>query len=41
MSIPKDLNVVEKKLLLEYIDFSGKQVLEIGCGDGRLRKSVV
>jgi 2-polyprenyl-6-hydroxyphenyl methylase/3-demethylubiquinone-9 3-methyltransferase len=26
----------ERKMLQRYVDFAGKSVLEIGCGDGRM-----
>jgi 2-polyprenyl-3-methyl-5-hydroxy-6-metoxy-1,4-benzoquinol methylase len=32
----KDPERVEARRLHEYADFSGKRVLEVGCGDGRL-----
>ncbi len=36
MSILYDLEGTETKILHELVDFPGKRVLEIGCGDGRL-----
>jgi ubiquinone/menaquinone biosynthesis C-methylase UbiE len=36
MSLQKDPERTETKTLHRYADFSGKRVLEIGCGDGRL-----
>ena len=36
MSVLPDPEDTETKALHDYADFSGKRVLEIGCGDGRL-----
>ncbi|MEW6405881.1 MAG: class I SAM-dependent methyltransferase [Chloroflexota bacterium] len=36
MSLQKDPEGREKRILHQFVDFAGKQVLEIGCGDGRL-----
>ncbi len=36
MAVVLDPEDTETKALLEYADFTGKRVLEIGCGDGRL-----
>jgi 2-polyprenyl-6-hydroxyphenyl methylase/3-demethylubiquinone-9 3-methyltransferase len=36
MTITPDPENNETHALLEMVDFSGKHVLEIGCGDGRL-----
>lgn len=36
MSIRSDPENNEGRALLEMADFSGKHILEIGCGDGRL-----
>lgn len=36
MTHEKDPERVEARHLHEYADFSGKRVLEVGCGDGRL-----
>ena len=36
MSIQKDPERHETKHLHQYVDFTGKRVLEIGCGEGRL-----
>ena len=36
MSHEKDPERIEARRLHEYADFSGKRVLEVGCGDGRL-----
>jgi len=36
MSLLKDPERTETKYLRQYVDLSGKRVLEIGCGDGRL-----
>jgi len=36
MSLQKDPERTETKYLYQFADFSGKRVLEIGCGDGRL-----
>ena len=36
MSLQKDADRNEIKYLRKYVDFAGKRVLEIGCGEGRL-----
>lgn len=36
MSLIKDPEWTETKILHRYADFKDKRVLEIGCGDGRL-----
>ena len=36
MALQKDPERTETKHLHKFADFSGKRVLEIGCGDGRL-----
>ena len=36
MTIQKDPERNETKYLHKFADFSGKRVLEIGCGEGRL-----
>ncbi len=36
MTVLLDPEDTETKALHEYADFTGKRVLEIGCGDGRL-----
>ena len=36
MSIEKDPERHETKYLHQYVDFTGKRVLEVGCGEGRL-----
>jgi ubiquinone/menaquinone biosynthesis C-methylase UbiE len=36
MTFQKDPEQSETKHLLKYADFSGRRVLEIGCGEGRL-----
>ncbi len=36
MTLQKDPERTETKYLHQFADFSGKHVLEIGCGDGRL-----
>ncbi len=36
MSVLKDPEQTESKILHKYADFKNKRVLEIGCGDGRL-----
>lgn len=36
MSIINDPEEVEKDALLSMVDFTGRRVLEVGCGDGRL-----
>ena len=36
MSIQKDPEHCETKTLHRFVDFNGKRVFEIGCGDGRL-----
>jgi len=36
MTLEKDPEGFEKKLLHKYADFGNKRVLEVGCGEGRL-----
>jgi len=36
MSLLKDPERTETKILHKYADFKDKRVLEVGCGDGRL-----
>ena len=36
MTLQKDPEGFEKKILHKYVDFAHKRVLEIGCGEGRL-----
>lgn len=36
MTVQTDPERTESKYLKRYADFTGKRVLEIGCGDGRL-----
>lgn len=36
MTLQKDPEGFEKKILHKYVDFVHKRVLEIGCGEGRL-----
>ena len=36
MSLQKDPEGFEIKALHRFIDFKGKRVLEVGCGEGRL-----
>jgi len=36
MTIQKDVERHETRYLHKFADFSGKQILEIGCGEGRL-----
>jgi ubiquinone/menaquinone biosynthesis C-methylase UbiE len=36
MSLHKDPDHNEIKYLRKFVDFTGKRVLEIGCGEGRL-----
>lgn len=36
MTITADPNVSETAVLHELMDFTGRRVLEIGCGDGRV-----
>jgi ubiquinone/menaquinone biosynthesis C-methylase UbiE len=36
LSVQKDPEQNETRYLQRYADFSGKRVLEIGCGEGRL-----
>jgi ubiquinone/menaquinone biosynthesis C-methylase UbiE len=36
MTLFKDPEGNEKKYLHKFLDFNGKRVLEIGCGEGRL-----
>jgi 2-polyprenyl-3-methyl-5-hydroxy-6-metoxy-1,4-benzoquinol methylase len=38
MTIRSDPENNEIRALFELVDFSGKHVLEIGCGDGRLTR---
>ena len=36
MSLQTDAEGNERRFLHQYVDFSDKRVLEIGCGEGRL-----
>lgn len=36
MSVQKDPEGFEKKILHKFVDFTNAHVLEIGCGEGRL-----
>jgi len=36
MTLQKDPERNETKYLLKLVDFKGKRILEIGCGEGRL-----
>lgn len=36
MTVVKDPEGFEKKILHQFADFSGAKVLEVGCGEGRL-----
>ena len=36
MTLQKDPEGFEKRILHKYVDFTNKRVLEIGCGEGRL-----
>jgi len=36
MTLAKDPEGFERKTLNQFADFSGRRVLEIGCGEGRL-----
>jgi 2-polyprenyl-3-methyl-5-hydroxy-6-metoxy-1,4-benzoquinol methylase len=36
VNVTHDLDGAEQRVLAEVVDFAGKRVLEIGCGDGRL-----
>jgi ubiquinone/menaquinone biosynthesis C-methylase UbiE len=36
MTLQKDPEGFEKKILHKFVDVSNKRVLEIGCGEGRL-----
>jgi ubiquinone/menaquinone biosynthesis C-methylase UbiE len=36
MTLQKDPEGIERKILHKFVDFAGKRVLEIGCGEGRL-----
>jgi ubiquinone/menaquinone biosynthesis C-methylase UbiE len=36
MTLQKDPEGFEKKSLHKFVDVSGKSILEIGCGEGRL-----
>jgi ubiquinone/menaquinone biosynthesis C-methylase UbiE len=36
MTLQKDPERSERKFLHQYADFTGKRVLEIGCGEGRM-----
>jgi 2-polyprenyl-3-methyl-5-hydroxy-6-metoxy-1,4-benzoquinol methylase len=38
MTIRSDSENNEIRALIDLVDFSGKHVLEIGCGDGRLTR---
>jgi ubiquinone/menaquinone biosynthesis C-methylase UbiE len=36
MTLQKDPEGFEKKILHKFVDFANKHILEIGCGEGRL-----
>ena len=36
MSLQKDPEGFERKIIHKYADFTDKRVLEVGCGEGRL-----
>ena len=36
MTMKEDPQGTETKIIHEFVDFADKQVLEIGCGDGRV-----
>lgn len=36
MKPQKDPENIESKTLNQYVDFKGRRVLEVGCGEGRL-----
>jgi ubiquinone/menaquinone biosynthesis C-methylase UbiE len=36
MTLQRDPDKIETKYLHRYVNFAGKRVLEIGCGEGRL-----
>jgi ubiquinone/menaquinone biosynthesis C-methylase UbiE len=36
MSLQKDPEGFEKRILHKFADFSNKRILEVGCGEGRL-----
>ncbi|MBI1882084.1 MAG: class I SAM-dependent methyltransferase [Chloroflexi bacterium] len=36
MTVTADPNAIETAVLHELMDFTGRRVLEIGCGDGRM-----
>src|SRR5262245_51066459 len=36
MSLQQDSDQHESKILHQFADFSNKNILEVGCGDGRL-----
>jgi len=36
MTLQKDPEGFEKKILHKYADFTDKRILEVGCGEGRL-----
>ena len=36
MTLQKDPEGLEKKILHKFVDLSNKHILEIGCGEGRL-----
>ena len=38
MTLQTDPEGTETKYLRRYVDFAGKRVLEVGCGDGRLTR---
>lgn len=36
MTVSRDPEGIETDTLHEFVDFGGRRVLEVGCGDGRL-----
>jgi ubiquinone/menaquinone biosynthesis C-methylase UbiE len=36
MTVQSDPEGLERKALHRFVDFSGRRVLEVGCGEGRL-----